>query len=498
MTLSSPFRLLLTTLVLAAVGAGSVMLALGLEGFTAKLSAPVLGLGAVGAFVASMLFFRPVVLLWLVTGLTLVIVGFSKYFLAGSAGVEWVSYGLAALMYLTAIAALIGGQTPLGSGNASALVTFWLGAFVIVAAIAWAMAPPGIRGLLVSLKGWVFFGGVWAFLALHPVASASIMAWLKGLLAIGLVQPFFAAYQWFVVGGRERHAGLYFSPDSVTGTFGGRPDGGGFAPALGLFIVCSCLVLLAFWRRSLISSKHLVILASALLFPLALMEEKVVFFYIPIGLLVLYRDYIRERPAAFALGAVLASVALGGLLAAYVALHWGAEEGIVEKRMAYSFVVEGGREDEGILTRTGAPVFWWKVNSQADLPSILFGYGLGSSRTGGQSMGAVAEQYSPLFLDRTTFSGLLWDVGGIGTLCFYGLLLSGSVMGARLARSEVLDSQESALAAGLTAIFPLFMMSSLYRNDIPSASPVMFMLMCAFGLLFWLHRQSLFKSRAIS
>lgn len=488
----------MTAGVLSAVAAGSVMLTLGLEGFLTKLSAPVLGLGAVGAFVASLLFFRPVILLWLVTGLTLVVVGFSKYFLAGSTGLEWVSYGLAALMYLTAVAALIGRQTPLGGGNASSLVTLWLVAFLIVVSISWALSPPGIRGLLVSLKGWAFFGGVWAFLALYPVSSVSVLSWLKSLLAIGLVQPFFAAYQWFIVGGQERQAGLYFSPDSVTGTFGGRPDGGGLAPALGLFIVCSCLVLLAFWRRSLISSKHLVILAGALLFPLALMEEKVVFFYIPIGLLVLYRDYIRERPAAFALGTVLASVALGGLLAAYVALHWGAEEGIVEKRMAYSFVVEGGREDEGILTRTGAPVFWWKANSQADLANFLFGYGIGSSRTGGQSIGEVAEQYSPLMLDRTTLSGLLWDVGVIGTLCFYSFLLSGSIMGARLARSDFLIKQESALAAGLTAVFPLFMVSSLYRNDIPSASPVMFMLMCAFGLLFWLHRQSLSNWEAVS
>ncbi|SDW99796.1 hypothetical protein [Thiocapsa roseopersicina] len=494
MTLSSPVRLLLTTVVLAAVGAGSVILALGLEGFTAKLSAPVLGLGAVGAFVASMLFFRPVVLLWLVTGFTLIVVGFSKYFLAGPAGVEWVSYGLAALMYLAAIAALIGGQTPLGSGNASSLVVSWLVAFVLVTLISWAMAPPGVRGLLVSLKGWAFFGGLWAFLALYPLSSSAIMAWLKGLLAIGLIQPVFAVYQWFVIGGQQRQAGLYFSPDSVTGTFGGKPDGGGLAPALGLFIVCGCLILVSFWRRSLISTRHVVMLSGVLLFPLALMEEKVLFFYIPVGLLVLYRDYIRERPVAFLFGSVLLAAALALLLSVYVALHWGEEEGRVQHMMGYSFAVEGGREDEGILTRTGAPVFWWRENSSAGLANLLFGYGIGASRTGGQSIGPVAEIYTPIFLDRTTLSGLLWDIGILGSVFFYGLLISGSIMGAKLASSPVLGPRELALAGGLTAIFPLFVMSSLYRNDIPSASPVMFMLMCAFGLLFWLHRKNLVKS----
>ncbi|CRI63002.1 membrane hypothetical protein [Thiocapsa sp. KS1] len=482
--------------VLAGIAAMSAIMALGLEPFVAKMSAPVIGAAALGALVASALFLHPIALLWIVTILTLVVVGLAKYFIAGVGGVQWISYGLGALLYLPALAALAGGQALFRHRSASTWVLFWLAVFLMTVVVSWSFYPPSPGILLASLKAWAFFGGVWLFLAFYPVSLGSLKSWLYGWLGIAFLQPLVVLYQWFIIGGNHRAAGGGMSGDWITGTFGGGIGQGGLAPVLALFLMLIALLLLSAWRQSLINTKRLGFLMAIILLPVAFMEEKVVFLYVPLAVLVLFRDYAYRRPLAFALTAGLVAIALTGLFTVYQAIHWEDRGEDAKDMFAYSFQVESNREEyTGHLTRPGAVVYWARHNFNGGVVETLFGYGLGSARTAGQSIGWMALQKDPMTIDRTGLSLLLWEVGLIGTAAFLGLLISGMLMASRLMAGEIFTGFEKALAQALVPSFSLFSVAVLYRNDIPYAGNMMFLLMSAFGLLFWLEHRATMGSR---
>ncbi|UHD17123.1 hypothetical protein [Thiocapsa bogorovii] len=492
----SPLKFVGVTFVLAAIAATSAIVALGLEPFVAKMSAPVIGAAALGALVASVLFLHPIALLWIVTILTLVVVGLAKYFIAGVGGVQWISYGLGALLYLPALAVLAGGQARFQQRSASTWVLFWLTVFLLTVVVSWSFYPPSPGLLLASIKTWAFFGGVWVFLAVYPIPLASLKAWFYGWLGIAFLQPLLVLYQWFVVGGRQKAATGMFSGDSVTGTFGGGVGQGGLAPVLALFLVLIALMLLSAWRQSLINAKRLSLLLMIVLLPLVFMEEKIVFLYVPLGALVLFRDYAYRRPLAFALTVGVVAIALSGLLAVYQAIHWDDRGKDATHMFAYSFQVESEHDEStGHLTRPGAVVYWARQNFDAGLGEMLFGHGLGSAKTGGQATGWVAKQEDPMFIDRTGLALLLWEVGLIGAVTFFGLLLSASLMASRLMANETFGGFERALAQALVPSFPLFGVAVLYRSDVPYAGNMMFLLMSTFGLLFWLQHRTTIGSK---
>jgi len=488
----NPARVLAVAFALVLLALAGALAALTLEGFFANLSQGVMGVAALGALVAGLALVRPTVLLWIVTLLTLIAVGLVKYFVPGTGMLAWAGHGLAALLFIPAFGALLGGRTPLRSGSGSGLVLLFLSAFLLAVFISWSLSPPSLRVLAGAIKNWAMFGAIWAFLALYPLEPRWVANWLKGLLVIALVQWAPVLYQTFVVGSAKQSLGEGLSPDSVTGTFGGSPDGGGLAPVLALFVVSVSAVLFALYRRQVVSGLALTGLVSLLWLLLLFMEEKVIFFYIPIALLFVYGDYIVKRPFAFLGGAGAVSAALMLILVGYTALHWSERDKTPWERLTYSFSVETSYEQEleGFLTRPGAVLFWWEQNAGEANPQFVFGHGLGASRTGGSIVGHAAKDNEPWWIDRTTLSGLLWDLGVSGVAAFYLFLGGIFLMADRLAKNPSLSPWESGLAAGLRATVPLFAISTLYRNDLPYGAPMVFLFMVVIGLLWWLHRRT--------
>ena len=465
--------------------------------FLSSLSSQLIVVLGSGALLAIGLLVRPVVLLWLTTLLTLTIAGLVVYFVPSMGHLWWVTYGTAFLLYvLAAISVQKSGQRP--CRYSSPLMAISVGTFLVVTVLSTTLALPPAFQLLVSVKSLFMFGGLWAFFSFVPLKEQIVRKWLKSLLIIGVVQWLFALYQYIFIRGLrlQLHLGTVEASDSVVGTFGGSTESGGLSAVLALFLVSSIIVVVAYYREGLVSKRRLALLLTFLAMPLLLMEVKVFFIYLPVSLLILFRREIIHRPLMFFGTGTIIVALLGGALYAYQVFHWSSAGGglseNVEHSFGYSFQSEADYWSRGYgsLTRVGTLFFWWEENGMDSPAEMLIGHGLGASRTQGQVIGQAAARY-PKNIDRTGLALMLWDVGVLGVLGLFGVLLAAFLLAGKLGKSLQLLPWQRALAYGLQAIVPLFLLSLPYRNDIPYAAPMMFIVMSTFGLISWLNRQAM-------
>ena len=450
-----------------------------------------------GAIFSIFLIFQPVLLLQIATITTFVIAGTVKYFQPEFDRIWWLAYGMAALLYAPALMGLLSRRIKERvSGDSLTTVPLILVFCVIVASSVF--SRPSAEQLIVSIKSLFLLGGIWALLAYVPIAAQTVKTWLKGLLAIGLVQWLPAVYQYLFVRQARlaAHLGVIEASDSVVGTFGGSQESGGMTAVLALYLVASIAVLIALRRHRITSRRLFLVVLAFLTIPLLLMEVKIVFVYLPVALIVLYRESILRRPLSFIGTSAIGTIVLIGLIGAYQFLHWSAKsmdlQRNVEERFMYSFEAKAGPQASrlGVMTRRETLEFWWDRHGTTNLLQTMLGHGMGSSKTGGLVTGDVARRYAPMHIDRLGLSSLLWDLGILGVLAVLGLLAGAFFKAGRLALNNSLESWQRGLASGLQAAVPLFALSIAYRNDIPYAAPMMFLLMTCFGLLAWLQRQA--------
>ncbi len=474
----------------------SLVIILTTQEFVARISPLLLfGLG-MGVIVAVFLALKPLVLFWFTTVMALFAVGLLKYFVPGSGAIWWLVYGSSALMYIVAAIQVARGCTVDISVRSVMLPPVMILCFLLLL-ISAGLNSVSIGQWMVSIKSIFMMGGVWALLSTVHFKEMEINKWTKGILWIALIQWIPVVYQYaFVRSYRiETGRGTIEASDSVVGTFGGTMTSGGLTAVLAFFLVSILLLLLAYRREKLISKRALLLMLMVVFFPLLLMEVKIVFFYLPVGLIVLYRNELLSRPM-FAIGALSSgAVLLLGLLFAYQTLHWSAKsediQSNIERAFSYSFESRtGGASEPGVLTRRGAIEFWWNEHADKNYTQLFLGHGLGSARTQGQVIGAMAIKNYPRIIDRTGLSMMLWEVGMIGVILLLWMWFLMWRLVARISRQKLLDVHHLAMAKGLHAIMPLFVMSLLYRNDIPYAAPMMFLLMASFGLISWLSRRS--------
>lgn len=459
------------------------------------LTEPIFAVLFMGMIATFLLMARPVALLWTLLFMTLVIAGMVKYFIPGLDKIWWATYGMSAMLMVPPIMARITANRTLRQPGFSSQTVLAL-AFLTVALLSTVVNSAPTPQVIVAVKNTFLFGGVWLALALLPLSSAVIRRWLSAFLLIGTIQWLPALYQYFFVRVSRISTGLgsIEASDSVVGTFGGSMEGGGHSATLGFYLVMLIIMLLAYHREKLIALSKLIGLAVLLVIPLGLMEVKVIFVYLPLALLILYKDVVWRRPFAFFAGGVVIACCLVGGLLAYQSLHWSANnlglKANIEGMFSYSFSDEDSRvRVDGHLSRLQVATFWWERNS-ADAPiQLLIGHGLGASKTTGQVMGNVAAAYQPRQIDHTGLGAVLWDVGIIGVALFAALIISGYRLAAKLVREPRLIPWQRSLARGLQAYLPLFLLGLGYRNDIPYAAAMMFLLMTAFGLLAWLKKQ---------
>jgi hypothetical protein len=485
-----------------AVLAGFALLAISLliievvRSFAPDVDPMFLAVMIAGSIVFMFLVARPTLLLWFTTASCLVLVGIVVYFVPGFQKSWWAAYGAGALLYVPAAIEYLRGNTPRRRFRPMLLHFSLYVFFVLVVATYLATRPPPAQ-IIVEAKTLFMFGGVWAFLGCVAVREKIMRNWLLLLMGIALLQWPMALYQYFVVRGRRviSTPGEVTASDSVVGTFGGNPEGGGLTGAMVFFLVCALIFLLALRRERVISRRTLFALAPLVMIPVLFAEVKAVFVYLPLGLFVLYRRALLRNPLALVASIAGGALVLGGCLYAYNALHWSVrgkdfETNVIES-FAYTFETEQGyyAEQTGEMPRWGTLVYWYQQHAGGDPMEMLFGHGFGASRTQGQVLGTAAADVWPLKIDRLGLTKFLWDVGVLGVGALLGILAGAFRLAGRIARAPDSVPWKRAVARGLQAAIPLFFMSFLYRNDLPYAAPSMFLLMAALGLLAWLNQK---------
>lgn len=459
------------------------------------MSASILALLAFGGLIAFFMVMRPRLLLWGLTLYTLIIIGLTGYFFPNAKIFNWVGYGAASLMFIYLLQKR--GRARVVGGN-EFFLKFSIYAFLVISLFSTVYALPPPFQVIAAAKSLFMFGGVWAFFSCVRFTDKAMLKWLKLLFFVGLIQWLPAIYQYLFVRSYriEKGLGTVSSADSVVGTFGGSMESGGLTAVLAFYLVVMVVAATALKAERLIKTKKYLLMMAFLVGPLLLMEVKVIFFYLPVALVMLFRKALLKSPGRAIMGGAAAVLVLGVMLASYQYFHWSEGGGDLKTNLvesfAYSFKEEGGyaAEQSGALTRVGAITFWAQEHSGQNYLKALLGHGLGASRTEGQVLGSAAFKYYPKNIDRTGLAAMLWDVGVLGVLFLLAIVLGVFLRTTRLIRATQPGTWKRALARTLSAILPLIVMSLLYRKDIPFAGTMMFLVYSVFGLTAWLRKNS--------
>lgn len=474
-----------------AVGAG---LLVGFLAFSGKALFVLLLFGAIAAFA---LMSRPILLLYLAFLFTLVIGGMIKYLVPNFGTLSWLGYLLAAALYLPALIALLTNRNRLsGKTRPEDFLFAWsVSGFILVAIVGTVLSGSSGEQLLGAIKTYVMYAGVWAALSWLVLSEATMHRLLVTLVGVGLVQWVVTIFQYIYAKTFRVDAQSATASDAVVGTFGGNPDSGGLSAVLTLYLVLVICAIIQAYRGNQLTKSRTALFVVLLFIPLLLTEVKALFIYLPVSLLVLFRDKIKQRPLQFALSIpIIAIGAMAGLFM-YFSLHWSGDGGdiqtAIEKSFSYSFATKEGEDalNPDKLSRREVIEFWWKENRNGDLGRLFLGHGLGASKVGGRLPGPVGQQYRGLNIDANGLSVLLWDTGLFGAMFVITIFGASCITAMRLATSAALNSWERILSNVLAVAFVLFIIALPYRNDIPYAAPMMLIVMASFGFLSWLKRQ---------
>ncbi|GLS04633.1 capsular polysaccharide biosynthesis protein [Chitiniphilus shinanonensis] len=469
-SLSWPSRATVQAALLLLILAGFSLLAgaaIGMLG--AKAAAGVLGATAI----LVLFFVPPAMLVWAMLGIAFVVVGQAIYFLRLEQA-NWLPALLGLVLYLRLPMEALIHRDARGGGQAMAPVLLLLG-FILIGAFSSALYWSGLWQFLLGGKDYLWILSFFFFLLLTQrdlslyQRALSLVPWAM------IAQVPFVLYQViFVV--PTRTAGARW--DSVVGSFGGDPQGGGASGAMAVFLLVGCFACLGLYRQRRIAPALFWGAMLAALLCIGMAEVKVVFMLLPLLALYLYADVLFRRPLQFIVGAILLCLLLWGGLTVYFK-QFGENQVIrdlpeyIEHTIELTVDPNMINMETGEMGRVAAIALWADRHFGRDLHGTLVGHGVGSVKVAKTLIGSEARHYFPQFrLGRSSLAILLWESGLAGTALLCGFFLLLSHRARRLAMKVAPDSfhapwLRATSAAMLTAVLLL-----IYNTDV-MAVPVM-------------------------
>ncbi|MGL4724408.1 MAG: capsular biosynthesis protein [Scandinavium sp.] len=294
--------------------------------------------------------------------------------------------------------------------------------------------------------------------------------------------------------------------DSVVGTFGGNPMGGGNTAAMGMFCLLIMLLKVSEYKHGICSFKSMA-LHIILAFVLCVVGEvKFVILLSPflLALLWILPGYVSgvskvslRSLLIIAVGMVVLIFAAITILAANYSSAFGGDP----TKSAFSVFVDslGYIFDtnyimpSGELGRFTTIFFWLKHNDLYGIGSVLFGYGLNATNSGSAVSPGYISTWFNLILDSTSLSMLLWEVGIIGLLLLTTIVVS--ILKAMRPRETFsrndLNHEDLQLLSAAPAfyVFTLGCLLSLPYSQILMIIPMLqFQFWLALGSLIVIHR----------
>ena len=359
-----------------------------------------------------------------------------------------------------------------------------------------------IYAILCSLMNWhslgEFLGGakryfqMWGFifaLCWLTLDVQKMQRWRIFFLCVALVQLPLAIYQlitWVPFRESIKNAYPHMVPiDVVAGAFGSSITGGGASAEMATFLIIILSFILARRMEKSLSTKYLALLTPIVMAPLFLGETKAVLFMLPLMFMVLYRHKIFSHIRYWLFS--FAAMMLITVIASYAYMSFMPEkskEELISDTIAYNFKKKG--YGGYYLNRTTAITFWAQNQRASDPVSIVFLNVLGASHTA--TRGHIAVHYPGYGIDLTAAPTLLWDLGLVGFILFFAILISAWRCANRLIRESV-SPVVRADAKAIQAALALFAFYLFYRIGILELLSFQVVFTVLLGYLAWLHRQ---------
>lgn len=440
------------------------------------------------------LLMRPDVCLASIAGMTLVVAGTLKYFFElgqfqwalSALGAALLAYSLIKTMFT------IPGRIAHGSGLELTITLWW--AILIFSSLSNSVP---LLDWLVGFRIYLPVFGVFAYLSYCKPSEELLRRVIVFMVAIASVQWVFCLYQKFqVIPVRIALQYPGSAWDSVVGTFGGERYGGGESGSLGIYLSIILVMCAALWKSSKMTSRFVLSMIITVAAALAMIESKIVAVMIPLGLFLVYRDYVHKNPARLLFGAVLVFGLMFCLLFVYYYAYWQSDNshGLIESlfaRFAYSFDPDFQASSTN-LGRVKSLIFWWDMHSMLDNPlALLIGHGLASAVSASAIIGEGTQvQRYGVMLDVTGASKLLWETGLFGLFLFILLFAIGFNRAQRLKRHPDVPDWHRAAMSGVEAAMVLMPISIFYEVTVVSSPPMQFTAMFLLGYVAYWWRET--------
>jgi hypothetical protein len=453
---------------------------LGMVSYTAS---PILIGVIAGGLLGLALLGMPLASLWIVLSGTLLVGGLIVQFVPVLTRANWLFSMLGFLLFASAlIAPMLRRESLEPRLPRWSVLALLLPLYAIVVAL---INTPNVFEFLAGFKRYFQFWGLFAAFALILFKPKVYRSVGRFVLALALVQVFFAAFQRvFVVPTREGMGGGVVAIDAVSGTFEASQKGGGSSSVLVFFVLIAFAFVMRLWLDGKLGRARMAIATVLLLAPLALGETKVVVVFLPIVLACVLMLDLKRHPFRTVSILVLGLVATAALAVLYLTISAKAGEStrtVWENIISYNFG-NTGYHSASNLNRTTVLSFWWSQQHLGDPVGFLFGHGVGASYLGDGALvaGKLAMKYGGLQIGFTAISGLLWDLGVLGMGLFMAFNAGAIWMAFRQSQTlpaGVPRSLAVAALAGLLMNIVLLLMSNS-AVSLPSHS-VLYMLLLA-------------------
>ena len=426
----------------------------------------------------------PAVSLWIVLLGTLVLGGLIAQFLPVLGKANWLFSMLGFLLLASTVGAVL-----MRRPNERVSMPWWAWlalVFPVYAAAVSLLNQAPVLEFLAGFKRYFQFWGVFACLALLHFKPGTHRNIVRFLVALALVQLFFAAYQRVVVvPQRLGLGGGVVAIDAVSGTFESTFLGGGSSSVLVFFLLMVFAFVLRLWLDGQLGGWRAFLASVMLLSPLALGETKVVVVFLPLVMVCVLALDLKRHPIRTLMLLLLGGLGTVGLAVLYLYISAKAGQSmqtVLENTIAYNFGSVGYHSASN-LNRSTVFSFWWNQQHLGDPVGLLFGHGPGASYNGDGALvpGSLARRFAGLAIAFTTLSCLLWDFGVVGTVVFLLFNLAALVAVARAALRVgpgVLRSLAVAVVAGLAMTQLLFFLGNS-ATSLPSHSTLYMLLLGA-------------------
>lgn len=437
---------------------------------------------------------------------------------------EWLSYVLALLTGLCALAAVDAGAVTLAWRRNRAVVMAGL-AFVAIAVLSSLLNRSSPVQFVLASKSLFPMAGLWMALVLLPANEKALRQLLAVLLGVVIIQVPVLLWQFFFI--RPAQLEASYSPelawDSVSGTFGGSMDAGGLSAVLAVYLVCALAMLAALRRAHVLQRGPFAFWVLVCVLPLFLIEVKALFVYLPLCYLLLFLDQLPRKPARFFAGLVGVLLLVAALGTMYFTTNWRQglaartavaeaqvhsdtaetrlrakicqkellDANLITRTLSYPFRIMSLCSRTGSpfkLTRWEALATWAWAHESGPWHAVAVGHGFGEARTQGLRPGKRAREFSPLYIDRMGVTLFLWETGVAGLLAIAAMFVFSTRKAWRRAGQP--PEPHGGIARALFVILPVLGLSMLYRNDIPYSANMMALWMLALGLLDWTERRA--------